>query len=92
MKRKLGMLFIDLKRAYDSIDREKLWTTLESELHLPTELIQVIRNMYIKSKGIIIDKKHNNIHDFIANMGVKQGDGASPELFLLFFYRVCPYL
>jgi hypothetical protein len=25
-------------------------------------------------------------------MGVKQGDGASPELFLLFFDRVYPYL
>jgi Reverse transcriptase (RNA-dependent DNA polymerase) len=24
-KRKLGMLFIDLKRAYDSINRRKLW-------------------------------------------------------------------
>ena len=25
-------------------------------------------------------------------MGVKQGDGASPELFLLFFDRMYPYL
>jgi hypothetical protein len=25
-------------------------------------------------------------------MGVKQGDGASPELFLLFFDRVYPYI
>ena len=25
-------------------------------------------------------------------MGVKQGDGASPELFLLFFDRIYPYL
>jgi hypothetical protein len=25
-------------------------------------------------------------------VGVKQGDGASPELFLLFFDRVYPYL
>ena len=25
-------------------------------------------------------------------MGVKQGDGASPELFTIFFYRVYPYI
>jgi len=25
-------------------------------------------------------------------MGMKQGDGASPELFLIFFDRVYPYL
>jgi hypothetical protein len=48
--------------------------------------------MYIQSRGIVIDKKHHNIHEFLANMGVKQGDGASPELFLLFFDRVYPYL
>jgi hypothetical protein len=28
----------------------------------------------------------------MANLGVKQGDGASPELFLLFFDRVYPYV
>ena len=91
-KKALGMVFVDLKRAYDSINREKLWTAMESELNIPIELIQVIRNMYIQSKGIIIDTKLNNIHEFIANMGVKQGDGASPELFILFFYRIYPYL
>jgi hypothetical protein len=32
------------------------------------------------------------MYEFISNMGVKQGDGASPELFLLFFDRIYPYL
>jgi hypothetical protein len=41
------MVFVDLKRAYDSINREKLWEALVSELHLPTDLIQIIRNMYV---------------------------------------------
>jgi hypothetical protein len=86
------MVFVDLKRAYDSINRAKLWTALESELNIPTDLIRIIRNMYIDSKGIIYDTCSNNIHEFLANMGVKQGDGASPELFLLFFDRVYPYL
>ena len=48
--------------------------------------------MYIDSKGIIVDKQTNAMHEFLANMGVKQGDGASPELFLLFFDRVYPYV
>ena len=29
---------------------------------------------------------------FLANLGVKQGDGASPELFTLFFDRVYPVI
>jgi hypothetical protein len=65
------MVFVDLKRAYDSINRAKLWTALESELNIPTDLILIIRNMYIESKGIIYDTHSNNIHEFMANMGVK---------------------
>jgi hypothetical protein len=29
------MVFVDLKRAYDSINREKLWAALTSELNIP---------------------------------------------------------
>jgi hypothetical protein len=62
------------------------------ELNIPPDLIQIIRNMYIESKGIIEDKYTGTIYEFIANLGVKQGDGASPELFLLFFDRVYPFI
>jgi hypothetical protein len=48
--------------------------------------------MYLQSKGIIVDKQTNELYEFLANMGVKQGDGASPELFLLFFDRVYPHI
>jgi hypothetical protein len=70
-KNKLGMVFVDLKRAYDSIDRTKLWTALESELNIPTDLVLIIRNMYLASKGIIYDAHSNSLHEFLANMGVK---------------------
>ncbi len=62
------------------------------ELNLPVDFIQIIRNMYVDSKGIIDDVTQQNMYAFFSNMGVKQGDGASPELFLLFFDRVYPYL
>jgi hypothetical protein len=62
------------------------------KLHIPQGLIQIIINMYLQSKGIIEDKQTNELYEFLANMGVKQGDGASPELFLLFFDRVYPYV
>jgi Reverse transcriptase (RNA-dependent DNA polymerase) len=34
-KRTLGLAFIDLKRAYDSIDREKLWKVMVQNLGIP---------------------------------------------------------
>jgi hypothetical protein len=48
--------------------------------------------MYLESRGLIHDKATGKMHEFLANLGVKQGDNASPELFLLFFDRVYPYL
>ena len=48
--------------------------------------------MYVDSKCIISDELRNTYYEYLANMGVKQGDGASPELFILFFDRLYPYL
>ena len=48
--------------------------------------------MYVNSKGIIRGKYYGDFYEYLANMGVKQGDGASPELFLLFLDRLYPYL
>ena len=48
--------------------------------------------MYIGSKGVCFDDINGEWLEFLANLGVKQGDGASPELFTLFFDRVYPIL
>jgi hypothetical protein len=39
-----------------------------------------------------VDSDTGDSFDFLINMGVKQGDGTSPELFTLFFDRIYPYL
>jgi hypothetical protein len=46
--------------------------------------------MYVGSKGISFDKLSGTWLEFLTNLGVKQGDGTSPELFTLFFDRVYP--
>jgi hypothetical protein len=48
--------------------------------------------MYVDSKCIVHDNIRNTYYEYLANLGVKQGDGASPELFILFFDRLYPYL
>jgi hypothetical protein len=41
--------------------------------------------MYVQSKGIVVDKDIDDMYEYIANMGVKQGDGTSCKLFTIFF-------
>jgi hypothetical protein len=48
--------------------------------------------MYVASDCVVNDTLRNTYYNYLSNMGVKQGDGASPELFLLFIDRVYPYL
>jgi hypothetical protein len=78
---------VDLQKAYDKVDRAKLWECLASKLAVPASLIQVIRNMYVESKGVVCVGQQAR-SSFDSNIGVKQGDGASPELFALYFDRV----
>ena len=44
---------------------------MTGDLHLPTDLIQIIKNMYIESKGILLDALSGDILDFYINKGVK---------------------
>ncbi len=38
----LALLFVDLHKAYDSIDRHRLWTVLMDELGIPVGLVAAI--------------------------------------------------
>jgi hypothetical protein len=73
------VVFVDLVKAFDSVNREMLWKIL-AKFGLPTSLITVIRKMYdnfhIKCdvNGIIFTIKSTS--------GVKQGDNLAPVLFL----------
>ncbi len=61
-------------------------------LDLPPDLVLLIRNMYDNSKGVIKGLTIDELFEYLVNIGVKQGDGASPELFILFFDRIYPYI
>jgi hypothetical protein len=65
------LCFIDLERAYDSVNREKLWHVLVECLKLPADLVLIIRNMYVQSKSVVFDKLSGEWLEFLTNLGVK---------------------
>ena len=89
----LALCFVELQKAYDSVVRTKLWSAMVDELNVPSDLVLIIKNMYLESRGVLQQQTSSGICiDFSTFKGVKQGDGASPELFVLYFDRVFTYI
>lgn len=87
IERKIGeggemyLTFIDLKSAFDAIDRREVWRTLE-EMEVPNALVRAIRSVYntVRARVQIAGRKSE---EFIMKNGIKQGDSLSPLLFIL---------
>jgi hypothetical protein len=74
--------FIDFKQAYDKVNRGRLWSHL-SGAGLPTQLLDIVRDMYTGDKYELIDGPKRSGPMCPAN-GLKQGCPLSPLLFSLY--------
>ena len=81
-KQKLYCVFIDFEKAFDKIDRPKLWHKLILE-SVSSKMVRALQAMYSTVKACI---RHNQSYSaFIdAKFGVKQGDPSSPLIFMMF--------
>ena len=70
-----ALIFIDLKRAYDCVSRNKLLNLLD-EARIPGDIIEIIKEMFNKSQ-ITID----GVSTFKTTKGLLQGSCLSPILF-----------
>jgi hypothetical protein len=75
------MLFVDFKQAFDSIDRYKLYQTME-EMKIPHKLIRMIK-MTMKNTTARVKVTNTLGNSFTFNAGVRQGDSLSTTLFIL---------
>ena len=77
-------LFIDMEKAFDCVPRELLWNIMsEPPYSIPKKLIRVIKSIYSKSMSKL--RKGDIETDwFNIETGVRQGDGLSPLLFVIF--------
>jgi hypothetical protein len=76
-------LFIDFKKAYDSVRREALYNIL-IEFGIPKKLIRLIKMCLTKTYSRVRVGK-NLSEMFPIRSGLKQGDALSPLLFNLAF-------
>jgi hypothetical protein len=73
------VLFVDIVKAFDSVNREMLWQILE-KYGIPKETISVIKKMYTDVRIKLSIEEAEAF--FNSTSGVKQGDNRAPVLFL----------
>lgn len=78
----MHIIFIDLKKAYDSVPISKLWVAME-ENKIPTQYINAVKELY--DENISFVKNRSNIDGpFLVNKGLRQGCCLSPTLFKVY--------
>ena len=78
----LVAVFIDLTKAFDTVNREAFWVTL-SKLGRPTKFVNLIRQFHDDMTGQVLSDGEASEPFGISN-GIKQGCVLAPVLFNLF--------
>ena len=80
--RKIYIIFVDLKAAFDTVNRDKLWTVIE-EAEISRYLTERIKELYEETRSCLRTKESYS-EDFWTTKGVRQGCLLSPALFCIY--------
>ena len=86
----LHLLYLDIKKAYDSVEPDYLVETL-SIMGFPIDFVNLIKNIYSNSIASIITNS-GTTDPFVISKGVKQGCPLSPTLFIIFIEPLLSWL
>jgi exonuclease III len=78
--------FVDLEKAYDRVDRGRLWSILE-EYGVDLPLIRAIASLYSKSRSCVRVLGRKSEY-FSVGAGLRQGCVLSPLLFVIYMDRI----
>ena len=85
-------IFIDFRRAFDSINHSKLWDSLQRKgINNDSNFFKIFKSMYNQLKSCV--KVNNCLTQFFeCCIGARQGCVSSPIIFLLFINDLVSYL
>ena len=81
--RDLYLLFVDLTKAFDTVNRDGLWALLK-KIGCPDHFVAMIRSFHDGMK-ITVREGSDKADPFIVSSGTKQGCVLAPTLFSVFF-------
>ena len=79
----LFALFVDLRKAYDSIPRSALWQVLE-KCGIPPTMLSVIRSLHVGMQAVVRTGDSTTDNISVTN-GLRQGCTLAPSLFNPYF-------
>ena len=79
----LYMVFIDLTKAFDTVNRAALWKIMQ-KLGIPDNMLRVITSFHEGMKASVVSNGDSS-EQFNVSNGTKQGCVMAPVLFALFF-------
>lgn len=82
----LYMAFIDLTKAFDTVDRKSLWNIL-GKIGCPPKFVTMVRLLHEEmSASVLVDGQQSE--SFKVQTGVKQGCVIAPTLFSIYLFAV----
>ena len=81
-------MFVDLTKAYDTIDRARLWEVFLQDLGIHPDTIVSLQRMY----SDLVVEIAAQCGSIPVRIGLKQGCPCSPVLFSIYFDRVAAAL
>ena len=74
--------FVDMKKGYDSVNREALWVALGRRYGLPMKILNILKALQKDTSGAV--RAYGKVSkEFAIGNGVRQGDVLAPTLFNL---------
>ena len=85
----LYQVFVDLTKAFDTVNRDALWTIL-GKLGCPEQFVEMLKKLHLNMKARV------NVNGVLSDPvsvdnGVKQGDIPAPTLFSIYFATMLAY-